>query len=109
MNKPQTDNIEDDEKKYFRTLITFSEIGLSINPQIIQSIEKSFRIKESVHNYETTPEPEYGILINYGIESSANNPKKSAELWYKDESYRDRRYRRIIATLDEIGIKVISV
>lgn len=100
---------EEDKKSYFKTLITFPELSRSINPSYIQSIEKTFRLKESNSNFEAEFKPEYGILINCGVISGMNSPKGDIELWYKDENFRDQRYDKLMKTLDEVGIKVITI
>lgn len=100
---------EEDKKIYFKTLITFPELGYSINPSYIHSVEKKFRLKESNSNFESELIPEYGITINCGVTSGMNSPKGDIELWYKDETYRDQRYDRMMKIFDEVGIKVLTI
>lgn len=100
---------EDEKKTYFKTLITFPELGYSINPSYIQTIEKRFRLKESSTNFEAEPVSEYGIVINSGITTGLNSPKGDIELWFRNEDVRDKRYCDMLKKFDEIGIKVITV
>lgn len=106
------DEFEPDEEKkktYFKTLITFPELGYSINPSYIQTIEKKFRLKESSTNFEAEPVSEYGIVINCGVTTGMNAPKGDIELWYKSEKYRDQRYEEMMNKFDNAGIKVITI
>lgn len=106
------DEFEPDEerkKTYFKTLITFPELGYSINPLYIQTIEKKFRLKELSTNFEAEPVSEYGIVINCGVITGMNAPKGDIELWYKSEKYRDQRYEEMMNKFDNIGIKVITI
>lgn len=105
----QSESKEDEEKAYYKTLITFPETGQTVNAGYIQSVEKRFRVKESSFNFEAEPTAEYGIVINGGITAGINSPKPDIELWYKNESYRDQRYNELLRKFDEIGIKVITV
>ena len=101
---------DDEEKKvYYKTLIHFPEIGYSVNPSYIQSIEKTFRLRESIYNEEKPVVSEYGILINCGVNASMNSPKSDIELWYKNEEYRNQRYDKLMTKLDEIGIKIVTI
>lgn len=100
---------EEQKKTYFKTLITFPELGYSINPSYIQTIEKKFRLKESSTNFEAEPVSEYGIVINCGVTTGMNAPKGDIELWFKNEYVRDKRYHDMLKKFDEIGIKVITV
>lgn len=100
---------EEEKKTYFKTLITFPELGYSINPSYIQTIEKKFRLKESSTNFEAEPVSEYGIVINCGVTTGMNAPKGDIELWFKNECVRDKRYNDMLKKFDEIGIKVITV
>lgn len=100
---------EDEKKTYFKTLITFPELGYSINSSYIQTIEKKFRLKESSMNFEAEPVLEYGIVINCGITSGLNSPKGDIEIWFKNEDVRDKRYDDMLKKFDEIGIKVIMI
>lgn len=101
--------LDEEKKTYFKTFISFPETGQLINASYIQSIEKSFRLKESTMNFEATPLYEYGILINIGVTSGMNSPKADIELWYKNEDYRDQRYYTLLDKLDKVGIKIITI
>lgn len=103
------DDLNEENKTYFKTLIAFPEIGRVINSSYIQSIEKKFRIKESSINFEAESNAEYGIIINSGITPGLNSLKGDIELWYKNEEYRDKRYEELLKKFDEIGIKVITI
>ena len=100
---------EDEKKTYYKTFITFPELGYSINPSYIQTIEKNFRLKESSTNFEAEPVFEYGIVINRGITTGLNSPKGDIEFWFRNEYVRDKRYNDMMKKFDEIGVKVITI
>lgn len=100
---------EEDEKSYFKTLIEFPEIGISINPSFIQSVEKSFKLSESDYNFEGEPKCFFGIVINKGITQGVNSPKGDFEIWFESEEIRDQRYQKLMTKLDEIGIKIVQI
>lgn len=100
---------ENDEKSYFKTLIEFPEIGISINPSFIQSVEKSFKLSESDYNFEDEPKCLFGIVINKGITQGVNSPKSDFEIWFESEEIRDQRYNKLMTKLDEIGIKIVQI
>ena len=100
---------EEDEKSYFKTLIEFPEIGISINPSFIQSLEKSFKLSESDYNFEGEPKCLFGIIINKGITQGVNSPKSDFEIWFESEEIRDQRYKKLMTKLDEIGIKIVQI
>ena len=100
---------EKDEKFYFKTLIEFPEIGISINPSFIQSVEKSFKFIESDYNFESVPKCLFGIVINKGITQGVNSPKSDFEIWFESEEIRDQRYKKLMTKLDEVGIKIVQI
>ena len=100
---------EENEKSYFKTLIEFPEIGISINPSFIQSLEKSFKLSESDYNFEGEPKCLFGIIINKGITQGVNSPKSDFEIWFESEEIRDQRYKKLMTKLDEIGIKIVQI
>ena len=100
---------EKDEKSYFKTLIEFPEIGISINPSFIQSVEKSFKLSESDYNFEGEPKCLFGIIINKGITQGVNSPKSDFEIWFESEEIRDQRYKKLMTKLDEVGIKIVQI
>lgn len=100
---------ENDEKSYFKTLIEFPEIGISINPSFIQSVEKSFKLSESDYNFEGEPKCLFGIVINKGITQGVNSPKGDFEIWFESEEIRDQRYKKLMTKLDEVGIKIVQI
>ena len=103
------DITQDDEKSYFKTLIEFPEIGISINPCFIQSVEKSFKLSESDYNFEGEPKCLFGIVINKGITQGVNAPKGDFEIWFESEEIRDQRYKKLMTKLDEVGIKIVQI
>lgn len=100
---------KEDEKSYFKTLIEFPEIGISINPSFIQSVEKSFKLSESDYNFEGESKCLFGIVINKGITQGVNSPKGDFEIWFESEEIRDQRYKKLMTKLDEIGIKIVQI
>lgn len=100
---------EENEKSYFKTLIEFPEIGISINPSFIQSVEKSFKLSESDYNFEGESKCLFGIVINKGITQGVNSPKSDFEIWFESEEIRDQRYKKLMTKLDEVGIKIVQI
>lgn len=101
--------MDEEEKSYFKTLIEFPEIGISINPSFIQSVEKSFKLSESDYNFEGESKCLFGIVINKGITQGVNSPKSDFEIWFESEEIRDQRYKKLMTKLDEVGIKIVQI
>ena len=97
---------DDDEEgdKALRLMIRLDDFNATISAFGIECIEKVSRFKD-------TPRPrwQYGISINGGVEPSVRYPKTDLYAWYEKESYRDKRYNELLASLNEYGVKVTTI
>lgn len=98
---------DEKEQKFIRMMLNLREECFSISLFGIESIEKSFRINESV-NGTGEVQPEWGIILNKDMEPNLRYPKTNVEFWYKTEEYRDKRYNDIIDRLTEAGFNFIG-
>lgn len=98
---------ETEEKVYWKTMFNFSEIGLTLSVNHIQSIEKTFEYR--VSDYTDKEQLRYGIAINRGIPPTPSCPKTDINIWYNREETRDHRYTELMKALEEARVKVIEI
>lgn len=99
---------EEDQKTYFRTMLNIPDAGIVLNAFQVNSIEKTFRLLESNYGGDNVT-PQYGIAINRGLVASPSCPKTDIEIWFYKEEIRDQRYDKMLAALDDAGIKLMNV
>lgn len=102
-----TSEDNDNEVRYFRTMINIPEVG-SISLSGIETIEKDFRVIESNYGGDGV-KLQYGIVINRGIEPSMRCPRVDVDIWFNTEEVRDQSYERIVKILEKSGVKFINV
>lgn len=91
-----------------RNMLHIPELGFSINLSGIETIDKSFRVFESV-NGTGEVKPQFGIVLNKDMEKSVRYPRTNVEFWFNSEEVRDDRYKRIIQRLSCAGYKFWEV
>lgn len=99
---------EEQEGCIIRNMLHIPELGFSINFSGIETIDKSFRVFESV-NGTGEVKPQFGIVLNKDMEKSMRYPRTNVEFWFNDEEVRDNRYKRIIQRLSSAGYRFIEV
>lgn len=104
----EVDNKKDDEDlDIVRTMLHIPELGFSISLFGIETIDKSFRVYESI-NGTGDVKPQYGIILNKDMEKSMRYPRTNVEFWFDDEKVRDKRYNKIISRLKDVGYRFIE-
>lgn len=104
----EVDNKKDDEDlDIVRTMLHIPELGFSISLFGIETIDKSFRVYESI-NGTGDVKPQYGIILNKDMEKSMRYPRTNVEFWFDDEKVRDKRYDKIISRLKDVGYRFIE-
>lgn len=98
------DGDEQVEGCVIRNMLYIPELGFSINLSGIETIDKIFRVFESV-NGTGEVKPQFGIVLNKDMEKSMRYPRTNVEFWFNDEEVRDNRYKRIIQRLSSAGYK----
>lgn len=96
----------DETDNTVRRFVYLEDFGVTLPLFLIQSVEKQERFKE---NSLGGGRWEYGISINTGVTGSSSNPKNEIEAWYPDFSVRDRKYKKLLSKLDELGFKVTKI
>lgn len=91
-----------------RTMFHIPELGFSISLFGIETIDKSFRVYESI-NGTGDVKPQYGIILNKDMEKSMRYPRTNIEFWFDDEKVRDKRYNKIISRLKDAGYRFMEV
>lgn len=97
----------EENEGYIRKMIELPE-GIVISIYDIETIEKTFRIKESNYGNDGVI-PQYGIIINKDMEPSIRYPRVNIEIWFNSEEIRDQRFTNIVTTLKNAGYKFIKV
>lgn len=104
----EVDNKKDDEDlDIVRTMLHIPELGFSISLFGIETIDKSFRVYESI-NGTGDVKPQYGIILNKDMEKSMRYPRTNVEFWFDNEKVRDKRYDKIISRLKDVGYRFIE-
>lgn len=104
----EVDNKKDDEDlDIVRTMLHIPELGFSISLFGIETIDKSFRVYESI-NGTGDVKPQYGIILNKDMEKSMRYPRTNVEFWFDNEEVRDKRYDKIISRLKDVGYRFIE-
>lgn len=115
-NEPIDAFLDDDELKngisdggetIVRTMLHIPEIGFSISLFGIETIDKSFRVYESV-NGTGEVKPQYGIIINKDMDKSMRYPRTNIDFWFNSEEERDKRYNKVIKRLKDAGYKFVD-
>lgn len=101
------DRKDDEDLDIVRTMLYIPELGFSISLFGIETIDKSFRVYESI-NGTGDVKPQYGIILNKDIEKSIRYPRTNIEFWFDDEKVRDKRYSKIISRLKDAGYRFIE-
>lgn len=96
---------KEEKKPKILPLLYFEKQGLSIRPWMIHSIEK--RVEYSGGAFEL--HRSFQIVINAGMEPSADMPVGEKILHFEDEEERDDKYELILMTLEELNNKVIRL
>lgn len=115
-NEPIDAFLDDDELKngisdggetIVRTMLHIPELGFSISLFGIETIDKSFRVYESV-NGTGEVKPQYGIIINKDMDKSMRYPRTNIDFWFNSEEERDKRYNKVIKRLKDAGYKFVD-
>ena len=101
------DRKDDEGLDIVRTMLHIPELGFSISLFGIETIDKSFRVYESI-NGTGDIKPQYGIILNKDMEKSMRYPRTNIEFWFDDEKVRDKRYSKIISRLKEAGYRFME-
>lgn len=101
------DRKDDEDLDIVRTMLHIPELGFSISLFGIETIDKSFRVYESI-NGTGDIKPQYGIILNKDMEKSMRYPRTNIEFWFDDEKVRDKRYSKIISRLKEAGYRFME-
>ena len=96
---------EEEEKRLLsKVMINFEDEGITMTAWELSSLEKDMRFVEKPKAHW-----EFGIAINRGLTAGQFINKTDVYLWYNSEEVRDAHYQNILRTLEENGIRVISV
>ena len=101
------DRKDDEDLDIVRTMLHIPELGFSISLFGIETIDKSFRVYESI-NGTGDIKPQYGIILNKDMEKSMRYPRTNIEFWFDDEKVRDKRYNKIISRLKDAGYRFME-
>lgn len=101
------DRKDDEDLDIVRTMLHIPELGFSISLFGIETIDKSFRVYESI-NGTGDVKPQYGIILNKDMEKSMRYPRTNIEFWFDDEKIRDKRYSKIISRLKDAGYRFME-
>lgn len=101
------DRKDDKDLDIVRTMLHIPELGFSISLFGIETIDKSFRVYESI-NGTGDIKPQYGIILNKDMEKSMRYPRTNIEFWFDDEKVRDKRYNKIISRLKDAGYRFME-
>lgn len=99
---------DEDGETIVRTMLHIPEIGFSISIFGIETIDKIFRVKESIHGTGDV-KPQYGIVFNKDMDKSMRYPRTNIEFWFDSEEIRDQRYTKIVKRLTDAGFKFVEV
>ena len=86
-------------------LLYFETQGMSIRPWMIHSMDKRDEIVTTTQNIRY----DYKIVINEGMEPSADMPVGEKVLYFTTEQERNEKYELILMTLEELNNKVIRL
>lgn len=101
------DRKDDEDLDIVKTMLHIPELGFSISLFGIETIDKSFRVYESI-NGTGDVKPQYGIILNKDMEKSMRYPRTNIEFWFDDEKVRDKRYNKIISRLKDAGYRFME-
>ena len=101
------DRKDDEDLDIVRTMLHIPELGFSISLFGIETIDKSFRVYESI-NGTGDVKPQYGIILNKDMEKSMRYPRTNIDFWYDDEKVRDKCYNKIISRLKDAGYRFME-
>ena len=106
-NDELKNGISDGGETIVRTMLHIPELGFSISLFGIETIDKSFRVYESV-NGTGEVKPQYGIIINKDMDKSMRYPRTNIDFWFNSEEERDKRYNKVIKRLKDAGYKFVD-
>lgn len=101
------DRKDDEDLDIVRTMLHIPELGFSISLFGIETIDKSFRVYESI-NGTGDVKPQYGIILNKDMEKSMRYPRTNIDFWFDDEKVRDKCYNKIISRLKDAGYRFME-
>lgn len=101
------DKKDDEDLEIVKTMLHIPELGFSISLFGVETIDKSFRVYESI-NGTGDIKPQYGIILNKDMEKSMRYPRTNIEFWFDDEKVRDKRYNKIISRLKDAGYRFME-
>lgn len=101
------DKKDDEDLDIVRTMLHIPELGFSISLFGIETIDKSFRVYESI-NGTGDVKPQYGIILNKDMEKSMRYPRTNIDFWFDDEKVRDKCYNKIISRLKDAGYRFME-
>lgn len=96
---------KEEKKPKILPLLYFQEQGLSIRPWMIHTMDKQNELVSGVAGVRW----QYSIIINAGIEPSADIPVGERKLYFTSEEERDNKYELVLMTLEELNNKVIRI
>lgn len=103
----EVDKKDDEDLDIVKTMLHIPELGFSISLFGVETIDKSFRVYESI-NGTGDVKPQYGIILNKDMEKSMRYPRTNIEFWFDDEKVRDKRYNKIISRLKDAGYRFME-
>lgn len=104
-NKETSD--EDDDRFIVKTMLYIPELGFSISLTGIETIDKSFRVYESI-NGTGDIKPQWGIILNKDMDKSIRFPRTNIDFWFNSEELRDKIYQKIVNKLNEAGYNFVT-
>lgn len=82
----------------------FKDAGLVIPIWAVLTLEKSIRWVDKPDTH-----PEYGIVINRGMEPSQSCPIGEKSMWYAKEVTMEQKFQLIVDQMNSTAFKVINV
>lgn len=101
-NYNEEDEEDEKETKFVTPFIFFEDFDITMSLFDIKTIETDVRFIE-----KPRARWQYGITINKGLDKSIYCPVIDKSIWFEKEDTRDRRYKKIMEKIEEIGFKVI--
>lgn len=98
---------EDDDRFIVKTMLYIPELGFSISLTGIETIDKSFRVYESI-NGTGDIKPQWGIILNKDMDKSIRFPRTNIDFWFNSEELRDKIYQKIVNKLNEAGYNFVT-
>jgi len=96
---------KEEKKPKILPLLYFEKQGLSIRPWMIHTMDKCNELISNTAGVRW----KYSIVLNAGLEPSADIPAGEKKLFFSSEEERDNKYELILMTLEELNNKVIRL